>query len=108
MAPWSVSEQSSAGGILLYPTSTTRALLVGVVLLNSSFPDFLLGSASPNALMGVSPQGSSQAQNTAMFNRNQPFQPSPFDPAPPNIASSSRYSASGYDASRSRSGRSSG
>ncbi|TFK85471.1 hypothetical protein K466DRAFT_552019 [Polyporus arcularius HHB13444] len=111
LAPWSVSEQLP-GGIILYPTSTTRALLVGAVLLNSSFPDFLLGSASPNALMGVAPHNpsASEAQNMAILNRTQPFQPSPFDPAPPNIASSSRYPAtgSGYDASRSRSGRSSG
>ncbi|RPD53143.1 hypothetical protein L226DRAFT_428265, partial [Lentinus tigrinus ALCF2SS1-7] len=41
MAPWSISEPSPAGGILLYPTSTTRALLVGVVFLNCGFPDFL-------------------------------------------------------------------
>ncbi|KAI0739219.1 hypothetical protein C8Q80DRAFT_1113191 [Daedaleopsis nitida] len=106
-AEWAVSDPSSPRAILLYPTSTTRALLVGVVFLNTGFPEFLQGSISHSALPGSSRSGG--VQNMNVFPRSQSgYQPSLYDPAPPNISSSSRYSGSGYEASGSRSGRSSG
>ncbi|KAI0332909.1 hypothetical protein GY45DRAFT_1208715, partial [Cubamyces sp. BRFM 1775] len=39
IAPW--GEPVQPGGILLYPTRTTRALLVGIVFLNTHFPEFI-------------------------------------------------------------------
>ncbi|KAI0760031.1 hypothetical protein C8Q74DRAFT_195908 [Fomes fomentarius] len=108
IAPWSVTDPTSSGGILLYPTTTTRALLVGVVFLGSGFPEFIQGSTSHSPIAGPS-RGQ---QNINLFPRNnsQGFQPSLFDPPPPNISSSSRgYPTAGYsDPSRTRSGRSSG
>ncbi|EIW55393.1 uncharacterized protein TRAVEDRAFT_96105, partial [Trametes versicolor FP-101664 SS1] len=41
IAPWSINQPSSPGGLLLYPTSTTRALLVGIVFMNIPFPEFI-------------------------------------------------------------------
>ncbi|TBU53533.1 hypothetical protein BD310DRAFT_829936 [Dichomitus squalens] len=112
IAPWGYSDSLQHGGILLYPTASTRSLLVGIVFLNTGFPDFVQGSSPHPMVAGPSrggvplslPQGN-------LLPRTHPFQPvmhhSPFDPAPPNIASSSRYSStSGYDGTRS--GRSSG
>ncbi|KAI1791427.1 hypothetical protein LXA43DRAFT_428968 [Ganoderma leucocontextum] len=108
ISPWDHSETHQHGGILLYPTTATRALLVGIVFLNAGFPDFV-GGSGPSRLPPSFPPGASGP----LLPRSQLFQPvmhhSPFDPAPPNIASSSRYAAGGRDdASRGRSGRSSG
>ncbi|KAI0676624.1 hypothetical protein C8Q78DRAFT_955056, partial [Trametes maxima] len=41
LSPWSINEPSSPGGLLIYPTTTTHALLVGIVFLNVAFPEFL-------------------------------------------------------------------
>ncbi|KAM5536977.1 hypothetical protein V8D89_009306 [Ganoderma adspersum] len=105
ISPWGYSETLQHGGILLYPTTATRALLVGIVFLNTGFPDFV-GGSGPSRLPPFSPASGS------LLPRSQPFQPvmhhSPYDPAPPNIASSSRYVGGGYDTALGRSGRSSG
>ena len=108
IAPWSATDPSAVGGILLYPTTTTRALLVGIVFLTSGFPEFLQGSG-----MHPSMPGTSQPMHTVnLLPRLQPFQPvmhhTPFDPAPPYISSASRHSASGFDPSKGCPGRSSG
>ncbi|KAI8969760.1 hypothetical protein BD414DRAFT_449919 [Trametes punicea] len=108
IAPWSATEPSRPGGILLYPTSTTHALLVGIVFLNMHFPDFISGPG-PH----IPTAGPSRMHPGHLLPRHQPFQPvaqhSPYDPAPPNISSASRYGQSGFDASRGgRPGRSSG
>ncbi|KAH9910377.1 uncharacterized protein BXZ73DRAFT_92367 [Epithele typhae] len=106
VARWDVNDPSTPGGLLLYPTSTTRTLMVGVVFLTSEFPSFL-------GLEG--PQFNSAIRSIyapALLPRLQPFQPvvhhTPFDPAPPHISSASRHSASGPDPSKNRSGRNSG
>ncbi|PIL25638.1 hypothetical protein GSI_11387 [Ganoderma sinense ZZ0214-1] len=105
ISPWGYSGTLQHGGILLYPTTASRALLVGIVFLNTGFPDFVGAPGSgPSRFPPFSPASGS------LLPRSQPFQPvmhhSPFDPAPPNISSSSRYT--GYDMARGRSGRSSG
>ncbi|KAI0764506.1 hypothetical protein BD413DRAFT_482264 [Trametes elegans] len=111
VAPWSVTPPYTPGGLLLYPTTTTRALLVGIVFLNVGFPEFVVGpglhsaGAGPSSRMPPHPSGQ-------LLPRAQPFQPvaqhSPYDPFPPNIASTTRYGQGGLDPAGSRSGRHSG
>ncbi|KAJ8495742.1 hypothetical protein ONZ51_g1523 [Trametes cubensis] len=108
IAPWGLNtEPLHPGGILLYPTRTTRALLVGIVFLNTHFPEFIIGPGSHSPTAGPSsrmPPGTAQ-----MLPRLQPFQPvsqhSLYDPAPPNISSASRYPQGGTGADAARGGR---
>ncbi|KAI0349858.1 hypothetical protein OH77DRAFT_1490070 [Trametes cingulata] len=99
IAPWSPTEPSLRGGLLVYPTTTTRALLVGIVFLDMSFPEFIIGpgSHSPTA-------GPSRIPPGHLLTRLQPFQPGlqhgVFDPPPPGISSASRYGQGALDAAR--------
>ncbi|OSC97391.1 hypothetical protein PYCCODRAFT_1448047 [Trametes coccinea BRFM310] len=99
IAPWSANSPSPPGGILLYPTATSRALLVGIVFLNTNFPEFIVGPGWHSPTAG--PSGINPGQ---LLPRLQPFQPvtphSLYDPAPPNISSASRYGQGGLEAAR--------
>ncbi|KAI0822873.1 hypothetical protein BC628DRAFT_621725 [Trametes gibbosa] len=110
IAPWSLIEPSHPGGLILYPTSTTRALLVAVVCLNVGFPEFIIG---PGPSSHTSPiAGPSRVPlGPPLLPRVQSF-PAGLDTTLPNISSTARYPQSGRDpAARggaSRTGRHSG
>ena len=70
IGPWGYSGTLQHGGILLYPTTATRALLVGIVFLNAGFPDFVGGSGS--GPMRFPPFGPASG---SLLPRSQPFQP---------------------------------
>ncbi|KAI0367730.1 hypothetical protein BV20DRAFT_1024116 [Pilatotrama ljubarskyi] len=104
IAPWSVTDPSPRGGLLIYPTTTTRALLVGIVFLEMNFPDFIFGlgsNSSPSA-------GPSRMHPGHLLSRLQPFpsgvQHTYLDPPPPGISSTARYGQAGLDAARRRGG----
>ncbi|KAI0792584.1 hypothetical protein C8Q75DRAFT_731786 [Abortiporus biennis] len=72
--------------MILFPTATSRALLVGAIFLRDNFPDFLVG-----IVQGLPPR-----PPNIRISRQIPYNPlgagnSPYDPAPPNISSSSRH-----------------
>ncbi|KAI0346366.1 hypothetical protein BDW22DRAFT_1352423, partial [Trametopsis cervina] len=75
IAPWNVPDRILGAGIILFPTGTSRNLLVGALFLHSNFPEFIL--------------------NANLLPRSLPYSPgsgnSPYDPAPPHIASSQRH-----------------
>jgi len=49
IAPWNDPERLPGAGILLFPTASSTALLVGVIFLESPFPDFLVDPLRQNA-----------------------------------------------------------
>ncbi|KAI0087442.1 hypothetical protein BDY19DRAFT_893060 [Irpex rosettiformis] len=74
-APWNVPDKIQGAGIILFPTGTSRNLLVGALFLQTNFPEFIL--------------------NANLLPRSLPYSPgsghTPYDPAPPHIASSQRH-----------------
>ncbi len=103
IAPWSVEQPSSPGGLLLYPTTSTRALLVGIVFMNIPFPEFVVGPSPHNPTAGPS----RLQLGPSLLPRVQSFPPlgSPL----PNISSTARYLQGAPDPVKgSRSGRHSG
>ncbi|KAJ3558279.1 hypothetical protein NM688_g1018 [Phlebia brevispora] len=84
IAPWNVPDRITGAGIILFPTTTSRSILVGALFLNSNFPDFI--------------------HNINLLPRSLPYHPSPghteYDPAPPNIASSQRHTQASGSQSR--------
>ncbi|KIP06340.1 hypothetical protein PHLGIDRAFT_119048 [Phlebiopsis gigantea 11061_1 CR5-6] len=76
--PWNTPGPLSAGaGIIIFPTGSSRNLLVGALFPDTTFPEFI-GSPS-------------------LIPRSIPYSPTsghdPFDPAPPNIAASQRQAS---------------
>ncbi|KAJ3481992.1 hypothetical protein NLI96_g7287 [Meripilus lineatus] len=82
IAQWAPPDRPSAAGIIVFPTSSSRALLVGAVLLNTGLPEFLTHDTSISLTRA----------HVASVPRHVPYSigDSPYDPAPPNIASSQR------------------
>ncbi|TCD65384.1 hypothetical protein EIP91_002748 [Steccherinum ochraceum] len=77
IAPWNAPDRLSGGGLILYPTVTSQALLVGAVFLQTQFPDFLgINSRSHVMVMPVprglsySPSGSAATPNIAASQRH--------------------------------------
>ncbi|KAI0630948.1 hypothetical protein C8Q77DRAFT_1062553 [Trametes polyzona] len=107
IAPWSVDDPSRPGGVLLYPTATTQALLVGVIFLNAGFPEFIIGSSSHSPVAGPSRTHIGPHNLLPRPQSLQPILPYPsFDSPPPSI---SRHGQGGSDSTRgNRSGRHSG
>lgn len=85
IAPWVLPDRPSGAGIILFPTATSRALLVGAILLNMAFPEFL---ASNVPVLPSRPLTIGAVPRHISFNLG--HGDSPYDPAPPNIASSQR------------------
>ncbi|KLO13721.1 hypothetical protein SCHPADRAFT_349891 [Schizopora paradoxa] len=92
IAPWNDPERLPGAGILLFPTTSSTALLVGVIFLNSPFPDFLSdplrqnASAIPTGLPASTPGPFSSSQ---MF-PSSTSSPSSYTSAGPPITPPSR------------------
>ncbi|KAH8096892.1 hypothetical protein BXZ70DRAFT_895665 [Cristinia sonorae] len=75
VAPWNSSDRTSGGGLILYPTVTSTALLVGAIFLQNGFPDFLGVNPRSHVLpvpraQSYSPSGSSATPNIATSQRH--------------------------------------
>ncbi|KAK7680222.1 hypothetical protein QCA50_016731 [Cerrena zonata] len=95
IVPWNAPDRLSGGGIIIFPTRASRALLVGAVFLHVPFPDFMAG------LVPAPSRPSIAIPRSLIF--NSPSQ----QHAIPNIATSQRHSTS-QSPSSSRGGRFSG
>ncbi|OCH87611.1 hypothetical protein OBBRIDRAFT_735843 [Obba rivulosa] len=82
VASWGGTTPRGAG-IILYPTTTARAFLVGAIFLETRFPDF------------VTPLSPGPSRPMASARQLAPLGHNPDETAPPNIASSLRYTQSG-------------
>ena len=85
IARWNVQDRITGAGIILFPTGTSRNILVGALFLNSNFPDFI--------------------HNLNLLPRSLPYRPvavghPEYDPAPLNIASSQRHTQGAGSQSR--------
>ncbi|KAH9848322.1 hypothetical protein C2E23DRAFT_739862 [Lenzites betulinus] len=110
IAPWNLNEPANPGGLILYPTSTTQALLVAVVCMNVGFPEFIVGPGSGSHTSPIA--GPSRVPlGPPLLPRVQAF-PGSVTTTLPNISSTARYPQSARDPPArdypSRSGRRSG
>ncbi|EMD35266.1 hypothetical protein CERSUDRAFT_116070 [Gelatoporia subvermispora B] len=83
VASWGGSSTLRGAGIILYPTATARAFLVGAIFLETRFPDFVVALSPGPSRSLTSPR------------QLVPLGHNPDEGAPPNIASSLRYTQSG-------------